>query len=279
MELHSQMGLLGVVTQAQCQALMRAFSQRAGCKVLSAPSITVKSGEEGKTGQMQKFTYPTEYQPEINSPSGFSPAQFQSREVGGTMDVKPTIGPDGETIDLEFTDGFTELLGFLVEKNGETTLAPLPKEASEPVYNKPVFITAGNGAKISLSIWDGQTVLIGGTKLEVQAGAGGGKPEFVRKTVLILLTARLVDAGGLVHNDLEKEEEVQPLPSPELPPASTSSRKQPADSNYPYAVPVSGKPGFVASPYAPDAGTVDVRGFNPGTEVKDPYSGKIFLVP
>ena len=47
----------------------------------------------------------------------------------------------------------------------------------------------------------------------------------------------------------------------------------------PYGIPVPGKPGFVTSPFAPDGGFVDVRGFQPGTEVKDPYTGKIFLTP
>jgi hypothetical protein len=59
-------------------------------------------------------------------------------------------------------------------------------------------------------------------------------------------------------------------PAPTAPPT--------AKGDYPYGVPVPGKPGFVRSPYSPDKMT-DVRGYAPGTEVKDPYTQKIFLVP
>jgi len=46
-----------------------------------------------------------------------------------------------------------------------------------------------------------------------------------------------------------------------------------------YGTPVPGKNGFVTSPFSPDAGYIDVRGFAPGTPVKDPYTGKVFLTP
>jgi len=81
---------------------------------------------------------------------------------------------------------------------------------------------------------------------------------------------------------------VQPPPAPtptDVPPvdtapapAPTAAATQAAKGDYPYAVPVPGKPGFVRSPYSPDKMT-DVRGYAPGTEVKDPYTQKIFLVP
>jgi len=61
-------------------------------------------------------------------------------------------------------------------------------------------------------------------------------------------------------------------------PTPTPSAKTPA-REMAYGTPVPGKPGFVTSPHSPYAGYVDVRGFPPGTEVKCPYSGKIFLVP
>jgi hypothetical protein len=46
-----------------------------------------------------------------------------------------------------------------------------------------------------------------------------------------------------------------------------------------YGIPVPGKKGFVTSPFSPDSGYIDVRGFAPGTPVKDPYTGKVFLAP
>lgn len=59
---------------------------------------------------------------------------------------------------------------------------------------------------------------------------------------------------------------------------SVTPMPTPVVQDYPTAASVEGKPGFVKSPFG-GSGIVDVRGYPPGTEVKDPYTGKVFLVP
>ena len=89
------------------------------------------------------------------------------------------------------------------------------------------------------------------------------------------------------------QEQARPSPSPN---ASASPRMTRTDKSkpspaptqrtttnqspqFPTARPVPGKPGYVFSPFDPSGGYVDVTGYAPGSKVKDPYSGKIFLVP
>jgi hypothetical protein len=59
---------------------------------------------------------------------------------------------------------------------------------------------------------------------------------------------------------------------------ATATRKNPK-GDLPYGIPVPGKQGLVTSPFSPDSGYIDVRSFPPGTEVRDPYTGKSFLTP
>lgn len=80
----------------------------------------------------------------------------------------------------------------------------------------------------------------------------------------------------------------KPSPGPKSSPTTVTEKSKPSpapsrnpstQTQIPTAKPVPGKPGYVFSPFDPSGGYVDVTGYSPGQKVKDPYSGKIFLVP
>ena len=53
-----------------------------------------------------------------------------------------------------------------------------------------------------------------------------------------------------------------------------------AKAGLPYGIPVPGRKGMVTSPYLPEEDKyIDVTDFTSGSVVKDPYTGKFFLVP
>ncbi|MDX6767703.1 MAG: hypothetical protein SFU85_13050 [Candidatus Methylacidiphilales bacterium] len=62
-------------------------------------------------------------------------------------------------------------------------------------------------------------------------------------------------------------------------PWESGGAKPTAKQEYPLGEKIAGKPGLVKSPYARYAGEVDVKGIASGTQVKCPYTGKIFIVP
>ncbi len=84
--------------------------------------------------------------------------------------------------------------------------------------------------------------------------------------------------GSITSTGVTRSAREQPPPSKPRATATPGTASSKSES-LPYAKPVPGKPGYVFSPYDPNGGYVDVKGFTPGQKVKDPYSGKIFLVP
>jgi hypothetical protein len=72
----------------------------------------------------------------------------------------------------------------------------------------------------------------------------------------------------------------QPSQPPKEVPRVSAADLEKIKAGLPYGIPVPGRKGMVTSPYTPEDGKyIDVTDFSSGSIVKDPYTGKFFLVP
>lgn len=257
-------GLSGIFTNPQFQVVIRALNQKKGIDLMSAPKVTTKSGRKALVRVVREFPYPTEFNPPeppppatgggtttivlvpgtfqsqgIVTPS--TPTAFETRNLGVTLEVEPIIGPDGYTIDLNLSPEVVEFDGFI--NYGSPILGPVfvpPASVGTAiltpnVINQPVFST--RKVTTSVSIWDGQTVALGGLiredvqKVQDKVPLLGDIPlagrlfrsnvdQKIKRNLIIFVTARLMDAEGRpVRQDDESEEAVEPLGLPQdLPP-------------------------------------------------------------
>ncbi|MEO6847140.1 MAG: hypothetical protein ABI443_06610 [Chthoniobacterales bacterium] len=124
------------------------------------------------------------------------------------------------------------------------------------------------------------TLLIGATAVIVGLAACGGsntnpKPKAAKYGFgATAANPAQTDASPSPTPMSDQDASAVATPTPAATPAASTN-----SATLKYGTPVPNKPGFVTSPYSPYSGYVDVRGFPPGTEVKDPYTGKVFLVP
>ena len=256
-------GVAGIFTNPQFQVVIRALNQKKGVDLMSAPKVTTKSGRKAIVRVAREFPYPTEFSPPeppppTSSTSGTSvappvgtfvsqgvvtpstPTAFETRNLGVTLEVEPIIGPDGYTIDLNLSPEVVEFDGFInygSPINGPI-LNPLPAPGviastvlTPNVINQPIFST--RKVTTSVSIWDGQTVALGGLvredvqKVQDKVPILGDIPlagrlfrsnvdQKIKRNLIIFVTARLMDAEGRpVRLDDDAEETVEPLGLPQ----------------------------------------------------------------
>lgn len=263
-------GLAGRLTDPQFQVVIRALNQKKGIDLLSAPRVTTKSGQRAVIEIVREFRYPTQFQPPqipqtvgaltttpqttggIISLGGTSttpvtpttPTQFETRNTGVTLEVEPVVGPDGVTIDLNLVPQVVEFEGFI--NYGSPILSPSssflntmtgglitspPSVITPNVINQPIFST--RKVTTSVSVWDGQTVVLGGLmredvqKTEDRTPIIGDIPvvgrlfrtnvdQHIKRNLIIFVTARLVNPAGQPLN-VTDEEEVVPPELPEVP--------------------------------------------------------------
>lgn len=240
-------GLSGVFTDPQFQVVIRALNQKKGVDLLSAPRLTTKSGQRAIIEVVREFRYPTRFTPPqlpnisvsggggaatipaIAAPS--TPSDFETRNTGVTLEVEPVVGPDGVTIDLNLVPQVVEFEGFInygspINAIGINTAAGItvssPVRLTDNVINQPVF--SSRKVTTSVSVWDGQTVVLGGLiredvqKVEDRTPIVGDLPlvgrlfrsnvdQHIKRNLIIFVTAHLVTPGGQLVNATEEDEE------------------------------------------------------------------------
>jgi len=268
-------GIAGVFTNPQFQMVIRALSQQKGVDLMSAPKVTTKSGIKATIKVIREFPYPTAFNPpqvpppttgsqsSSNTPAAgivvtsgavtpATPSEFEKRDLGVSLEVEPQVGADNYTIDLSLSPEVVEFDGFV--NYGSPILAPAftgptianpsgiaSTELTKNVINQPIFSV--RKVTTSVSIWDGQTVALGGLiredvqKVNDKVPILGDIPlagrlfrsnvdQKIKKNLIVFVTARLMNAEGqpLLQQD-DEEEAVEPLGLPEdLPPPAITTR-------------------------------------------------------
>src|SRR5213079_1978621 len=180
-------GLAGVFTNPQFQVVIRALNQKKGIDLLSAPSVTTKSGQRAIVEVIRELRYPRTYtQPQVPSISSTlvggnvpvvvtptTPQDWETRNTGLPLEVEPVVGGDATTIDLNLIPQVVEFEGFInygspIFAVGVNTAAGVSISNSiiltPNVINQPVFST--RKVTTSVSVYDGQTVVLGGLMRE-----------------------------------------------------------------------------------------------------------------
>ena len=245
------LGIAGVFSDPQFQVLVRALDQKKGVDLMSAPSVVTRSGQRAKIEVIREFIYPVEFEPpEIpevfggdftegdidpnanqqsfgSGAGGFpvtptTPTAFETRNIGVTMEVDPVLGDDGYTIDLSLAPEVVEFEGFInygspITSGGITPQGqPTNITLTENKIEQPIFAT--RKATTALTIWDGQTVGIGGLMREDVQSINDSTPilgdlpligrlwrleseEHFKRNLMIFVTARIIDPSGVpVHS-------------------------------------------------------------------------------
>ncbi len=252
----------GIMTDPKFQVVIRALNQKKGVDLLSAPRVTTKNGVKAKIEVVREFIYPTEFDPpqipqtfsppvgggggigiSSSQPQSFpitptTPTTFTTRNTGVTLSVEPVIGPDGYTVDLQLLPEVVEFEGFINYGSPIYTTSvnalgmPSRNVVTENEIKQPIFST--RKVETSVSIFDGQTVVLGGLmredvqKIEDKVPLLGDVPlvgrlfrssvdQHLKRNLVIFVTARLINAAGEpVRQDEDQEELVETLPTPEI---------------------------------------------------------------
>ena len=238
--------------------MIRALNQKKGVDLLSAPAVTTKSGQRAVIEIVREFRYPTQFQPpQIPQTSAVAklstgltghagaavPAAVPGhaddadrvrnpqyrRHPGGRAGRRPGRRHDRSRISFRRWSSSkassTTAARFSTGSRVDTVLWDHRRRAVDHtpnVINQPIFST--RKVTTSVSVWDGQTVVLGGLmredvqKTEDRTPILGDIPlvgrlfrtnvdQHIKRNLVIFVTARLINPGGQPVNPTEEEEE------------------------------------------------------------------------
>jgi len=236
-------GIGGFFTDPQFLAMLRALDQKKGVDLSVANEVIVKSGQKATAFSGRDFNYPTEFDPpqipqtvaapqfDVFDPdtgiggtltgqlgqapvTPATPSSFDTRQIGSGIEVEPTIGDDGYTVDLNLAVTFTEFGGFINygtpiisnNENSSQNSILTDNRIIQPVFSK-------TSANAQVLIYDGQTIAIGGMTNQKTETVEDAVPVFSkipligkffttdmvrdsRMAVVYFVTVRVVDPAG-----------------------------------------------------------------------------------
>lgn len=219
------LSISSVLTSPQLTMILHALEQRSGSNLLSAPKVTTRTGSNAEIKVVRELIYPTDYEitpaqtlgttgAQSFSPAFVTPTGFEERDLGVILNVTPTVGPDNYTIDLIMLPQVTELYEWINygSKISDGRGGLVDMDLQQPIFHSRTITT-------SISIWDGQTVVMGGLITESQETTEDKVPflgdipllgylfrsqtdRSVKRNLLIFVTANLVDpAGNKINKD------------------------------------------------------------------------------
>jgi len=191
--------ITGVFSDGAVQMIMRGLAQKKGTDLMTAPSVTARSGQKATIEIIREFIYPTSYAPpeipqsvgsnnantglldpitgvaQQQQPQSFpvtpaTPEAFETRNTGVTLEIEPTIGENDFVIDLRFVPEIVEFEGFInygspIQTNALDAFGnAVPLVITENRIEMPVF--SSRRVNTALTIYDGYTVAVGGLMRE-----------------------------------------------------------------------------------------------------------------
>ena len=185
------------LTPSQARKLLQRWQGMDGVGLLSESQVTTLSGRQTQiqTVDLKTVVMGVQATP-TNRASGSPSYRTEQVPVGPTLDIIPQASADGYAVQLGMIANVSEFLGydnpgqFVVSATSGTNGSTIPITAQLPL---PHFRVHQQTAAVS--VWDGQSVLLGAFETVDLVGKFPVSTQTNRSHVIVLVTPTLIDAA------------------------------------------------------------------------------------